>query len=545
MIKEIFIKNLVFIEKFSLKFSPSFNIITGETGAGKSLLLLAISILLGDRVKPSLIIGKYSDKTTITGKFKINQRVKTFLLKKGFDAKDDIIIRRIISYKNNLCYLNDEPITLRLLKEMGNLWIDIHGQNQHQNFLKKNYQLELFDKIGNYQAELEDYKKQFKVYQSLKREYDDLLSSEIERYREIDFIKYQIKEIEKISLEKISEDELNAERKLLINAKDIQETGYKLLNSLYESDNSIYSTFSSILKDIDKLSKLIKKPEILEKSEGIRIALEDLFFTVKENIENIEPDEERLEEIEILLNTLYKLKRKYGNTIEEILQYKEKISRKLKELEEQEVKKGKLERELIRIEKDLREKAERLHFLRKNLAGKIKNKMENVLKKIGFEYVIFDVKIEKLQSLTKNGINNLEFVISTNPETSPLPLKDIASGGELSRIMLALKTVFSQVDDIDTMIFDEIDTGIGGKTANEVANLLRELSKNKQIICITHLPQIASKANTHFKVEKLLKNNQTIVSIVKLEDREEKLKEINRLLGLDENKKDIAEKYLK
>lgn len=550
MLREIYIKDLVFIDTLSLQFSDGFHIITGETGAGKSMLLSSLDIVLGARVKAPLLIRKGASKTVVAATFSCphNPAFDTMLAQYGFEGLDELVLKRQIDARNrSKAWINGEPVTLGILKSFGDQLVDIHSQNQHQLFLQKKYHQIILDEMGNYRPELKNYQKVYTEFLALEQDYVKLIESGKERLRMIDHLAYQMEELDQAAPELGEDKILEKERNLLIHAQDISRNGQTISEILYEQEESVYSSLSSLQMVVGQLSDQLKEPSIEEDFANIIGMVENFSSDIQQKTRFVEHDPERLNEIEERLNLFYKLKRKYGSSIEEILDYYKEIQAKLDRLNQQEDNIENMKKQRIAIRKKLVEVGDILHDKRKKSAKFLAGKIENELKELCFEHIEFVIDVTKDKKPAKTGFDQIEFLISTNPDHTVHSLKDVASGGELSRIMLALKTVCAGIDMVPTMLFDEIDSGIGGRTAHQVAGSLMKLSQKRQIICISHLPQMAAKASTHFVVEKSLNGKQTHVNIRTLKSEEERLLELARLLGMkqqDESAIDLARKYL-
>ena len=535
-LNELSISNLIFIERLNLAFTPGFNIITGETGAGKSILLGALSLVLGQKVSPRTYIQKGASQATVSAVFSPgeSEKLKRYLESLGIAPNRELIVRRTL-YRTNTtkCWINDQPVTLQTLQEVGDHLVDIHGQNQHQTFLKKSLHLQLLDILGNHQETLYTYNTAYRKLKELEKRRQELEQTQQSRVRELDMLRYQDNEISRHNLNAGRDIELEQERNMLKNAHEIKQQASHLMELLYNGETSVFSILSEISPNIEHFSSDTGQHQIQENHQIILTLTEEIFRDINSTGEKVDINPEKLDEIEEELNTLYQLKRKYGSSIEDILSYQEKIQEDINALTSEDNSLEHIQEEIVRIGEFLRNTARELTCKRKNLASKLEKDVNRELKTLAFTHPRFSIHIEELERPGPHGQEDIEFYISTNPDRSPQPLKEVASGGEISRIMLALKTVFARADQVPTMVFDEVDSGIGSITAHKVGQALKKLSSNHQVLCITHLPQIAIKADHHLVVDKSFHREETIVTVRHLETREEQEKEITRLLGLD------------
>ncbi len=533
---ELQVTNLIFIDSLQLVFSPGLNIITGETGAGKSLLLNALSLVLGEKVSPRSCIRQGASQATVTAVFSppASSRLEDICESRGIPFTSEIILRRTL-YRSNTskCWINDQPVTLQTLQITGDQLVDIHGQNQHQTFLKKQIHLQLLDVLGNHKGLLHSYRQIYQKLKTLKQKKSELEKSAESRLRELDMLQYQHEEISAHNLEPGRDEELEQQRNVLKNAHELKEQAAELMGVLYNSEISVFSLLSQIRPTLETFSNDTAHPPLAENFQSLLSLTEELFRDIHTVEEKIDINPQTLHEVEEELNQLYHLKRKYGPTLEDIISYHEKIQRKIEALSAEDQTLENIEEEIKHYETELERSSHQLTDKRKKLACYLEKKVTSELQSLAFNHPHFAIKVKELEEPGPWGKEEVEFLISTNPDRKPRPLRDVASGGEISRIMLALKTVFVQADRVPTMVFDEIDTGIGSVTAHKVGEALQKLADNHQVLCITHLPQIAIKADRHLVVDKDFYEGKTCIQVRNLEDKEEQEKEITRLLGLD------------
>lgn len=528
MLIELHIKNLALIKSADLDFDKGLSIISGETGAGKSILIDSINLALGQKTNKD-IIRTDEDNAYIELIFKIDSELKLEKLKELdiYPTEDDlIIITRRISRTKSVLKLNDETVTSARLKKLASILIDIHSQHEHQSLMDNAKQLEIIDTLAD--KEVLELKELIKINLEKYRDIDRVLSEysdEESIERELDLLSYEVDEIERAKLCVGEEDKLQAEFKKLKNISKIADA----LNTCRNID--IEDGLSACTKALGEISGF---DEALSDIHTQLVDIESLIYEAWRNIsdyqENLEFNEERFDIIRRRLDEIRRIEAKYKDSTENILLKLEHKRNEIERLQNFKVQKQSLIKEKDDIEIELNRLSLALSETRKRAAVYISERIENELLDLNFLGVKFDISFSKSKDYTLNGIDSIEFLISTNPGESLKPLKDVASGGELSRIMLAFKTVLADVDDVSTLIFDEIDTGISGRTAQKVSEKLLKLSKTHQIICITHLPQIAAMADNHLLIEKHTDGKETVTDIKTIYD-EEIVMEIARLIG--------------
>ena len=537
MIRSLHIQNLATIEKIDLQLLEGFTILTGETGAGKSIIIDGLRLVLGEKGSPDMIrTGK--KETAVEVIFPLHQKMKDY--KDYFTEEDEemLVQRRVASRGAGKAYINGILVPNRRLKEMGEKLVDIYGQNDHVFLLNLEYQLDYLDGCANAFVLRKDVSRLAQELKTFLKEKKELEEKEKEREQRLDFLLFQINEIETAKLTDGEEKELLSSRNILKNAEKIGSLVKKALDISYNQENSISSLLAQLqdtvhgLLDFDKTFKETKEA-ISQFSIGIQ---EFSDFLIK-FMEKQETAPDKLEDIEERLSQIEKLKRKYGKNIEEILLHHERANQEYKELSTSQEKLADLEKDIERLFNEYKIRAEELSTLRQKSAHKLEKDVEKEISLLGMKKSRFKIKIETLlhssdsmDKVKESGMNEVEFLISPNPGEELRPLRKIASGGELSRVMLALKTIGREKEAFKTMIFDEIDSGIGGKTAEFVAQKLRQLSVSHQVICITHLPQIASFATHHYKINKKIDKDRTFTTVKKL-PFEERVTEIARLLA--------------
>lgn len=540
MIIELSIKNFAIIDNLKINFTKGFNVLTGETGTGKSIIVESIGMILGQRANRNLVrSGK--DKAILEGVFYLEnpQKVNMILDRYGIDKDPEnylIITREIFSNGRSVSRVNGRTVTLIMLNDITSNLVDIHGQYEHQSLLQIENHIKLIDTFGDYELKrlLEQVEGKYKKLSQEKRKLKDLTLDSIERDREMDLLKYQIEEIENSNLDKLDEEELLSEYNKISNIKEIEMVLGETANIMKDDGYNNYSIVDSINRCISNMNKIKGYGEEFEEYgktlEYINYELQDLYRNIVNYLEKLDMDNERLMELEERIDTINKLKRKYGNSIDEILQYKDKIKERYNVLLNVEQAIEKINTNISIMEEELSHNCSKLTDLRKKISKSIEKMITQELKDLNMNNVVFKVDFKRLERFTEIGWDKIEFLISTNKGEDLKPLSQIVSGGEMSRIMLAFKRILADYDNIPTLIFDEIDTGISGRTGQVVGEKMKMISKNHQVICISHLPQIAALADTHFLIDKETVDDKTTTIVRKLED-EERIDELSRLLG--------------
>lgn len=536
MLESLRVKNVALIDEAEIQFTNGLNILTGETGAGKSILIGSINLALGAKADKN-IIRTGAEYAFVELVFFVDKKEQLDKLKEMDVYPEDgmLVLQRRILPAKNICKANGETITNKALKEIGEVLLDIHGQHEHQSLLKEKKQAEILDEFCP--DELKELKENIKtVYHTYLEEtekLDELSNQGENKEKEIDFTKFELKEIEEAQLKPLEDEQLEALFDKMSNGRKIAEAvelSHNLLNGLGEGN--VISLFGKAVSEISSISQYDKEIEtLLEDMVNEEDMLQQLSRRLEDYGRTLAFDENQFQEISERLNTINRLKSKYGDSIERILAYKEELEQKLFMLTDLEQYKTDLLKKHEKTEKELLLLCEKASNLRKEQAAILEGKMKEALVDLNFLDVQFQIDFEKKKP-GKDGYDKIAFLIALNPGEPLKPLDAVASGGELSRIMLALKTVLAKKDQIGTLIFDEIDTGISGKTAWKVSEKLGVLGKNHQVLCITHLPQIAAMADRHFLIEKNREQKKAVTTIVPL-DEEEMLMEIARLLGTD------------
>ena len=554
MLQELDIRNYALIDRLRIDFSPGLNILTGETGAGKSIIIGAMGLMLGERASTD-VIRTGAEGASVRGTFEVPDDSQVNRIISEADLKDEedsdmlLLFRELSRTGRSRCRINDQSATLSTLRDVGDHMIDIHGQHEHQTLFRQERHLDILDNFGGLKVHRQKVADAYARLQKLQAEYDRLVRDRDEKLREKGLLEFQLKELEDAKLEESEEEKLLRERQILNNAELIFELASSIYDLLYNSEEStlppVLDTLKSIKTDLAKLHQIdAHLEETQSRFETAIYELEDIAEQMRDYRDGVEFDPRKLSEVEARLDLIYRLKQKYDvNSVAELLSYKDDVAGQLEELSLSSSRIDDVKQEIKNVIDQAREFALQLSQERQHHAERLKSLVERELDGLGMEKTVLEVQVLQNEAehgiiedngkrfkLGPEGIDSVEFLISPNVGEELRPLTKIASGGEISRIMLAVKTVLARTDEINTMIFDEIDVGIGGRIAEVVGRKLKELAKARQVICITHLPQIASLADSHCRVEKKVVGDRTVVEAHILSD-EERLKEIARMLA--------------
>lgn len=538
MLQSLHVKNLALMEETEVEFGPGLNILTGETGAGKSLLIGSVNLALGGKFEKEML-RKGAESALVELVFtEDNPKVRELLLQMELEPQEDgtLIISRKMQVGKSTCRINGETVTAKQVKELAEVLIDIHGQHEHQSLLHKKNHMEILD--GYCSQELpsaaEEVERLYRQCRELRRELEAETMDEAAKTKEQALAEFEWQEIQQAKLVPGEDEELEQRYRLMINGKRIMEgltESYQHTGGDFESGAS-----GALSRALRALRGVSMYDERLGELEGqlaeIDNLLSDYNRDLSEYMEDCEFDGEDFTRVEERLNTLNHLKGKYGNTLQAVISYGEERQQLLEKLTDYETYMEKLKGRLDELEKLLMDACKRLSDIRRKNAAILAEQLKEALKQLNFAAVEFEIEVRPEQTVTARGYDDVEFMISTNPGESLMPLSQVASGGELSRVMLAIKTVLAGRDVIGTLIFDEIDAGISGRTAWKVSEQLDIVARSTQVLCITHLPQIAAMADRHFVIEKSSTEDNTITDIRPIE-KEESLGELARLLGSD------------
>lgn len=552
MLKTLLIKDYALIENIEVQFEKGLNIITGETGAGKSILIDAMSLLLGERASTE-VVRKGAEKSIVEGIFDVasNKKVKKFCEQNEIDFSDEMIVRREISLKGtNRCFLNDSPVTLNLIKEVGDLLVDLHGQHEHQSLLRTETHIEMLDGFANLESVLSEYTKNYDELHLLQKELRELREKESALKEKRELYLFQIKEIDAVDPQIDEEEKLEQELNILENSEKLLSITSDIYNALYENEDSITDQLGAVKHKLSEIEKIDKTfADALANFDSALALLNEVSGFVRSYKDKIDLDPEKLEEIRARLGSIILLKKKYGGSVISVIEHREKIGREFDLAENFSQRISDLSKKIDSARKTCGTIAKKMSAERISVSKKIKKEVEAALKNLGIADSLFEVKIinEVPEPASENfilvdsqkykynsrGIDEVEFYISTNAGEDAKPLVKVASGGEISRIMLALKSTLAKSDKLPILIFDEIDTGVSGRIAQKVGQTLKALASVHQIIAITHLPQIAGLADVHFAVEKVKLAERVVSSIRKL-NLEKRVEEVAKLMSGEE-----------
>lgn len=551
MLSNLYIENIAVIEKTSIDFKKGLNVMTGETGAGKSIVIDSINAVLGNRTSKELIRTGASSAFVSAEFTNLSEKAIAVIYEAGFELEDgELLIQREISTTGkNKCRINGRPATVSTLKEIGVQLINIHGQHESYELMSPELHISYIDKLAGLESEIEAYQEVYKKYKKLSAELKKATVDESERERKIDLLKYQIDELEDADLRDGEYEELNEQKAVLQNSEKIIEaimSSRALMNGDEES-SGVLENLQEINSQLSDISEYMSEVEpINSRIESAIYELEDCLSELTGLTDLVDTDGGSLDSIEERLDLIYTLGKKYGSTIKEMIDFLDKAKKELNALVMYDENREALIKECDKAYKEAEKLAKALSEKRRATSSEFADKVCEEMAFLDMPNVKLVVVQEKCE-LNSLGCDNIEFLISTNPGEPPKPISKIASGGELSRMMLAVKNVLSDKDDIDTLIFDEVDTGISGSAAQKVGLKLREVSKSRQVLCVTHLAQIAAMGNSHFKISKSVRDEKTFTKVEEL-DHEGRKQELARIIGGTEMTKaslDYAEEMLR
>ena len=536
MLRELRLNNLAIIKNLDLEFNEGLISLTGETGAGKSIILDGISLLIGERSNLEMI-RTGEESLFAEGVFDLSEVQKEKLNKLGFEIEDDELIISRYFYRNSKSKItvNGMRMTVSKLKELMRNVLDLVGQHEHQYLLNKNYHLGLLDRFldKNGQELAKEIRNNVSSLKMINKKIEEIETEKFRIMEKKDILEFQSNEIASLGLKENEDNELEEEYKILFNAGKISEKLENSIQRLKEGEYSVINSLGKIKKNLEQLSDISETySELKEKIENIIYEVDDIGYSLEDMVENVESDDVRLEKVISRIDEINKLKLKYGSTIEEILAFREENEKKLSLIKFENNELADLKKEKEEKAKIYFENSRKLREIRKKVAENLEKTINVQLKDLNMANSKFKVAFSEKTVISSKGMYDVEFMMVTNLGENYKPLAKIASGGEISRIMLALKTVFSSVDNISVLIFDEIDTGISGETVRKVAEKLKELSGTVQVICVTHSPQIAGKSNQQFFIKKEIENNVTETKVREL-NTDERIREIARIISGD------------
>ena len=535
MLLNLHVKNLALIEEVDVDFEKGLIVLTGETGAGKSLILGSVNIALGNKASKDMI-RKGTDYSLVELTFSVSENCAKQLKKYDIYMEEDniVTVTRKISEGRSISKINGETVNIKTLKNVMSLLIDIHGQHDHQSLLYTKNHLDILDKFAKDSIlELkEQIKEEYSKYTKLIKKLEEFNIDEGQKAREIEFAEYEVNEIESANLKPEEDVQVEEEFKKLSNSKEIVSALSEIYNALsYETAGGLGDIINKAVMDINSIKGMDEKiSQFQTELYDIDNLCRELTSQIYDYNSGMDFNPEYVREVEERLDVINHLKLKYGNNIEEILRYKEEKEEYLEKLNNMTDEMESVKNQISELEGTLNNLCTKLSEQRKKAAKELEVLVKQALVDLNFIAVEFEIQITRKESIGENGFDNVEFMISTNPGESVKPLVKVASGGELSRIMLAIKSILATEDDIDTLIFDEIDTGISGQTAMKVAEKMAKISRIHQVICISHLSQIAAMADSHYLIKKTADENSTTTSIKKL-TRQQSIEELVRING--------------
>jgi len=549
MLRELSIENFAVVDSLTLEFAPGFTVLTGETGAGKSIIIESLAAITGERL-PASVVKSGAEAARVEAVFEASDAPKALavLEEAGIDTDDDlVIITRTIAPGRSRYWINRRSATQALVQELTRYLVDIHGQHEHQALLHEPVHLRYLDEFGGKKIRelCEEYGELWERLGSVRRELEDLRVIDRERAQREDLLRFQVNEIKAANLQPGEEEELLREREVLQNIERITEAVAAAVRALGgEHEGAVELLEMAVAELSDAGEHDPRLGEIARQLEEAAIIAQEARRSLDDIAVSLEFEPGRADEVESRLAEIKRLKRKYGDTIEEILGFCERAEAELAALETSEERIAELERQIEKLERQAGEVAEKLSAARREAAKKLEARIIKQLAELGMKQAVFEVEIARTEAddglpgtdgkrwaASGEGIDRVRFMLSANPGEPPKPLREVASGGELSRLMLAFKTVCSRGTEIPTLVFDEIDVGIGGLTGHAVGRKLAELGRGAQVLCVTHLAQIACRADHHFVVEKVPARKKTSVIVRRLDKREERIEELARMLG--------------
>jgi len=548
LLKTLYIKDFALIDELEVSFGGGLNILTGQTGAGKSIIIGALNMILGERADTEVIrqgaAKAIAEASVEVGK---DEFIAAILEENAVDYTPILILRREIRQTGSRAFINDTPVNIGVLKQVGDMLVDLHGQHEHQILLKEEHHLSVIDQFEPVQPLLEEYQKEYKAVSDLKQQLGNLKKRESELKEKSELYRFQLKELQEADLQPEEEDEINAEMNLLDNAEDLDQKAAAITEIGSNEEAGLIDLLNRVKIHLEDMARI--EPEFesyLEEVNTARISLQETIQFTERYRDRIEFNPQRLEKLRKRQSDLNRLQKKYQRDIPDLIRYKNEIRSELNTAENFDIEIENLEKQIAKQAAELKKRALILHNKRSEIGSQLSAGVVNSLKYLGIENAAFRVDVNWLYSqngwiqidgkpvqCTINGCDDVRFYISTNKGEDPKPLARIASGGEISRVMLAMKSIIAREQHLPVMIFDEIDTGISGSVSEKVGKMMRSLSEQCQIVAITHQPQIASQAHKHYRVEKIEEDDRTVTRIKPLSE-EEHIREVASLMSGEE-----------
>ncbi len=532
MLNLLHIENIAVIEQADIRFDSGFHVLTGETGAGKSIVIDAISAILGERAYRD-VIRTGANKAYVSAVFSQVPELDWFGENQvDYDPQELVLQREIFADGKNLCRVNGRPVTVAILKKLGVQLVNIHGQHDSQQLFDEANHLIYLDLVAKNQKELADYQEKYEAVQAVRREMEWLSMDEGEKLRRMEALQYQIEEIQRAQLEAGEDEALESRRKLLQNAEKLMDGMNRASSALYgdEDRDGAVGLVQEAQRALGKIAAYDEElSQLSERLSELVFAVQDVAEELRDHIDGLSYSGDELEQIESRLDVIHRLRRKYGGSVSEILAYLEQAQQELDEMEFATERLEKLSGKLTALEKEAEASALVLRQTRKQASVTLQKRLSEELTALDMPRAQFVCEFDEI-SLSGNGMDGVRFLMTANVGEALKPLSKVASGGELARIMLAIKNVLAEGDRVGTLIFDEVDAGVSGRAAQKVAEKLRAVSRGKQVLCVTHLPQIAAAADAHLLIEKSEKDGRTYTHVTCL-DKEGRKKEIARIIG--------------
>ncbi len=545
MLSQLIVQNFALIDRLEIDFSPGLTVLTGETGAGKSILVRALQLVLGGRATADFVrVGEKQAEVSVVFRLHGDDATRSRLAEQDLDDGEELILRRVVGAQGpSRAYINGRPTTVTQMAELAAGLVDISGQHQHTGLLRPDRHLDLLDRYGGLFELRAGVRDAYERAQALRREREDLAAKQRQRLERLDFLTFLLKEIEEAKLEEDEEDRLESERELLANAEKIRDVLGEALEELDGSPPNALYRLRTAKAALQKLSRwIVEAGPWSERLESARLEIDDIVTSLARRLEGLQADPRRLDEVQQRLEKIRRLRLKHGGSVREILQKAQDFRREIEELSTLDERLERLESHFASAVDELGERCDILGEKRKETARRFADEIEKRLESLGMAGSRFRIVVEPAtagglsvqgRALGPMGADRVEFFIAANKGQEPKPLKTVASGGELSRIMLAVKEVLLDRDPVGTCVFDEVDSGIGGVVAGKVGDAIGRVATDRQVICITHLPQIAAHGHAHFKVAKFERDGHTFATLTELHDETERLHELARMMAGD------------
>ena len=534
MLKQLYIKNFTLIDELDIDFQSGFSVVTGETGAGKSIILGAIGLLLGNRADAKLLKAG-EERCVIEAHFDLRRYELEPFFKENdidYDANDCIVRREVNANGKSRAFVNDTPVSLTMMRELGEQLVDIHSQHQNLLLSKEDFQRSVVDIIAADKAMLDDYRRTFQDYRKAEKDYENFLEEVAKNQQTADFMRFQLNELTEARLQDDEQEQLEQQRDTMSHAEDIKSVLYEAETTLSNDENGIVSRTQKIARQMGELARFYPTAnDLSERLSTCHIELKDIADEIGKELENIDFDPRQLDSINQRLDLIYSLQKKHqATTMAELIAIRDDLNQKLSHIENSDEELALLRQKADALQQESQVKAKKLTALRTKAARQVEKEVLERLVLLGIPNVRFKIELSE-KPLSADGADKIVFLFSANKSTPMQPVSEVASGGEIARVMLSLKAMISGTVKLPTIIFDEIDTGVSGRVAEQMAHIMREMGENdRQVVSITHLPQIAATGTTHYKVSKNETKNGTKTTMKRLSDAE-RIEEIAQMLS--------------